>query len=67
MSDIPAITKDNINEFSDFDLLRACLKESLESHKLYNTEYWRGSKAMIENVLQTMDIIETKRKELNNE
>ena len=49
---------------SNFDILRLALNESLESHKPYKSEYWRGSRGMIENVLKTMDIIVEKRKEL---
>ena len=43
------------------------LDESLKSHKPYNSEYWRGSKAMIKNVIETMNTIESKKIELHEE
>lgn len=52
-------------KLTNFEILRLALNESLESHKPYKSEYWRGSKAMIENVLETMKTIEKKRDELN--
>jgi hypothetical protein len=50
--------KSELNNLSQFDKLRLCLKESLESHKPYRSEYWRGSRAMIESVLDTMNQLE---------
>lgn len=54
------ITTEEFLILSPLNQLKYSIESSIESHKGYSTEYWRGSKYMGENILKTIELIESK-------
>ena len=67
------LSKEQLLELSDLDKLKHIVELSLESHKGYNSEYWKGSAYMGKCVLEAIDSIKklntsekTEQSEVNN-
>ena len=53
------LTDDKLKNLSQFDLLRLCIDESVESHKKHlHKPFWKGSHDALVNVLDTMRQLE---------
>jgi hypothetical protein len=50
-------TREDFLALSDLDKVKYVVEESLESHKGFDSEYWKGSAYMGECVLETIEHI----------
>ena len=51
------ITKEEFLKLSDIDKVKYAIEESLEEHKRYNSEYWKGSAFALNNIVQCIEQI----------
>ncbi len=56
------MTKEEFIKLPVLDQLKYSIEESLEDHKKYNSQYWKGSAFMGRSVLDTIEKI----KQINN-